>query len=107
MMPPDDGLVVPAGFVDSLFDVRGRMAVVTGAGSGLGAAISIGYAQAGVTVVLADLNDEAAGATATTIAEQGGLAHVRHLDVTSKAEVDALAEAVIDEFGRVDILVNS
>lgn len=103
----DDGLAIPAGFVGTLFDLRGRVAVVTGAGSGLGAAISIGYAQAGVTVVVADLDNAGASATAATIAEQGGVAHARHLDVTSKAEVDALADAVIDEFGRVDILVNS
>ncbi len=107
MTLPDDALAIPAGYVDSLFDLRGRVAVVTGAGSGLGAAIAIGYAQAGVAVVLADINEEAATATAATIAEQGGKGYARRLDVTSKADVDVLADAVVAEFGRVDILVNS
>jgi NAD(P)-dependent dehydrogenase (short-subunit alcohol dehydrogenase family) len=73
----------------------------------LGAAISIGYAQAGVTVVLADISEEGAERTADTIAEHGGTAVVRRLDVTSKEEVDALAEEVVAEHGHVDILVNS
>ena len=104
---PDDGLSIPADFVTTTFDLRGRVAAVTGAGSGLGAAIAIGFAQAGVTVVLLDINEEGAEATRATIEAQGGSAAVRHLDVTDKAAVDAAADWVIDTYGRVDILVNS
>jgi NAD(P)-dependent dehydrogenase (short-subunit alcohol dehydrogenase family) len=105
--PGDEELSIPIGYVGKLFDLAGRVAVVTGGGSGLGRAIAIGYAQAGVTVVLADVNDAGTAETATMIAEQGGIAHAHHLDVTSKAEVDALSERVVADHGRVDILVNS
>jgi len=107
MTEPSEGLTIPPDFVARMFDLRGRVAVVTGAASGLGAAISIGYGQAGARVILADIQEEGASTTATTILQQGGEAHVRPLDVTSKEDVDALADAVVEEFGRVDILVNS
>ena len=79
----------------SLFDLTGRVAVVTGAGSGLGAAMAIGYAQVGVDVVLADVNMEGAEKTRATIAEQGGKAEVAQLDVTDRAACFALAEQVV------------
>ncbi len=104
---PDDGLTIPPDFVTTIMDLRGRVAAVTGAGSGLGAAIAIGFAQAGVTVALLDINDEGAEATRATIEAQGGSASVRHLDVTDRAAVDAAADWVTDTYSRVDILVNS
>jgi NAD(P)-dependent dehydrogenase (short-subunit alcohol dehydrogenase family) len=105
--PVDDGLAIPADYVSGLFDLRGRVAFVTGGGSGLGRAISIGYAQAGVTVVCGDVNDEGAAETVRLIAEQGGRAQAMHLDVTRRPEVEACADAVVNEHGHVDILVNS
>lgn len=105
--PADDGLSIPVDFVASMFDLRGRVAVVTGGGSGLGEAISVGYAQAGVRVVIADVNDDGAAATKAAIDGQGGIATTVHLDVTDKAAVDAVADWVMATYGRVDILVNS
>lgn len=103
----DDGLTIPPGFVSSMFDLRDRVAVVTGGGSGLGEAIAIGYAQAGVRVVIADVNDDGAATTKAMIDAQGGTATTLHLDVTKKAAVDAAADHVVEMYGRVDILVNS
>lgn len=102
-----EDFAVPAGFADTLFDLKGRVAVVTGAGSGLGAAMAIGYAQVGVDVVLADVNLDGAEKTRATIAEQGGKAEVVKLDVTDRAACFALADEVAASRGRVDILVNS
>src|SRR6185503_2097882 len=98
---------VPAGYTRDLFDLKDRVAVVTGAGSGLGQAIAIGFAQVGVRVVLADVNVGGAEATLEIIKEQGGQASVAELDVTKRDQVFALADLVVRDHGRVDILVNS
>src|SRR6187200_1053496 len=70
--PQDDGLSIPSDYVANLFDLSGRVAVITGGGSGLGRAIAIGYAQAGVYIVAADVNDDGAAETARQIQAQGG-----------------------------------
>ena len=102
-----DELSVPAGYAANLFDLKGRVAVVTGGGSGLGAAMSIGLAQVGVEVVVADVNLPGAEATHATITEQNGKSVAALLDVTSRTAVVALADKVERDFGRVDILINS
>ena len=103
----DDGLSIPADYVANLFDLDGRVAVISGGGSGLGRAIGIGFAQAGVSVVFADINDEGTAESVQLVAEQGHTAQAAHLDVTGREDVEALADAVVAEHGRVDILVNS
>jgi NAD(P)-dependent dehydrogenase (short-subunit alcohol dehydrogenase family) len=106
-MPPDDDLSVPEGYARQLFDLSGRVAVVTGGGSGLGRAIAVGFAQVGVTVIVADVNRKGADETQATIAAEGGSAVAITLDVVKRDQAVAAAEAVRRDFGRVDILVNS
>jgi NAD(P)-dependent dehydrogenase (short-subunit alcohol dehydrogenase family) len=98
---------VPPGYVDTLFRLDGRVAAVTGGGSGLGAAMAKGLAQAGAALAIVDVDDAGAAQTVATIEAQGGTAVGMRCDVTSKAEVDALADRVVAELGRADVLVNS
>ena len=102
-----DETSVPLGYARDIFDLTGRVAVITGGGSGLGQPISIGYAQCGVTVVVADINEDGAAKTVATIAEQGGSAQALSLDVTKRSQCVDVANAVRREHGRIDVLVNS
>ena len=84
--------------------VQGKIAIITGAAKGLGAADARLLATEGATVVLADVDDVAGSALATEI---GTGAEYRHLDVRNEAEWRALIEGVVARHGRLDILVNN
>src|SRR5262249_17548095 len=103
----DDDLSVPPRYATQIFDLSGRVAVVTGGGSGLGAAIAVGLAQCGVAVIVADINRAGAEATAATIEAQGGRARAVVLDVTDRGRCLEGADEVRRGHGRGDILGNS
>lgn len=84
-----------------------RLALVTGAGQGNGAAIARGLAKAGARVIVTDIDASKASRTADDIQSSGARAWAFALDVTSKADCSALAERVEREIGRVDLLVNN
>jgi NAD(P)-dependent dehydrogenase (short-subunit alcohol dehydrogenase family) len=88
-------------------DLNGRVALVTGAASGIGNATAIALASAGAIVIATDQSLPGAKATAATIASAGGTVHARELDVTSEAAWEDTAQWVEQQFGRLDILVNS
>jgi NAD(P)-dependent dehydrogenase (short-subunit alcohol dehydrogenase family) len=98
---------VPDRFLDDLFRLDGLVALVTGGASGLGEAMAHGLAQAGATVAIADVNEEAARATAASVEGRGYALHPYAADITSKAAVDELVAAVVRDHGSVDVLVNS
>jgi pyridoxal 4-dehydrogenase len=81
--------------------LEGRVAIVTGAGQGIGRAIAEKLRDEGASVIVADKNSETAAKTA---AEIGGTAHVT--DVSDPDQVSALVAAAADQFGKIDILVN-
>lgn len=86
-----------------------KIAIVTGAGQGIGRAIARKLAAEGATVVVTDVNEATAKDTANAIggSATGGGAISIQTDVTSRDSVNAMAEAVLDRFGRIDILVNN
>ena len=84
-----------------------RVAVVTGAGGGIGAATARLFAQHGAHVVVADIDTNLAGRTADAITSSGGSAVAFVADVRDADQVAGLARAVLDRFGRVDVLINN
>ncbi len=89
-----------------IFNLSGRAAVVTGAGSGIGRAAAEVLAGAGASVVCGDLDEAGAEKTVATIVEGGGRAVAQGIDVARKVEVDALVDRAVQEFGRVDVMAN-
>ena len=87
--------------------LQGKIAVVTGAGSGFGAGIARYFAAEGGRVVLADLNGEAAEEVAAEIDRAGGAAIGLKADVTDRADVAKMMRAALDTYGRLDVLVNN
>jgi NAD(P)-dependent dehydrogenase (short-subunit alcohol dehydrogenase family) len=89
-----------------VFDLHQKVAVVTGAGSGIGAAIATLFGRQGARVIVLDRNDSA-DATVGTIRAAGGEALARRCDVSSADDVAGTFGAIAAEAGRLDILVNN
>jgi NAD(P)-dependent dehydrogenase (short-subunit alcohol dehydrogenase family) len=90
-----------------MFDLRDRIAVVTGAGSGIGAAIAALFGRQGAVVAVLDRDDAAAAATTEAIHTAGGRAASYRCDVSDDAGVEAVFRRLEEVHGRVDILVNN
>ena len=88
-------------------ELEGKVAIVTGAGSGIGRAIATRFAGAGARVVLVDIADESIDEVAQAIANEGAEAVAVHCDVTKQSDVVEHFQRVVDRFGALDVLVNS
>jgi gluconate 5-dehydrogenase len=90
-----------------LFDITGKVAIITGGGRGLGAALARGFAEAGAHVVIGDQDAQTAQASAAQIVERGGQASAAGCDITDPAAVQALIDLAQRQFGGLDVLVNN
>ncbi len=88
-------------------NLQGRIALVTGASQGIGRAIALELARQGATVALAARNESKLAEVAAEIASAGGQAAAFALDVASEDSIKAGAKAVLDKYGKVEILVNN
>ncbi|MBT3343881.1 MAG: SDR family oxidoreductase [Gemmatimonadetes bacterium] len=89
-----------------LFDLSGRVALVSGAAQGVGRAMSLAFAEVGADLLLADLNEEGARQTATEIEAMGRRAIVARCDVSDPEQIRAMFGTLDQEFGRIDVLAN-
>jgi 3-oxoacyl-[acyl-carrier protein] reductase len=88
-------------------ELDGKVAIVTGAGQGMGRAVAERLSAAGARLVVNDLDGDAAVRTARTITDRGGEADVQPGDVTSSEDVRSMVQGALDSFGGVHILVNN
>jgi 2-dehydro-3-deoxy-D-gluconate 5-dehydrogenase len=91
----------------SAFDLKGRVAVVTGGNGGIGLGMGRGLAEAGAAVVVAARNREKSLRAVAELRGLGGEAEAVEVDVADEGSVDALVKATVARFGRLDILVNN
>lgn len=88
-------------------DMTGKVALVTGAGSGIGRASALEFASRGASVMVADYHLEGAEETVRLLTAAGGRGAAVRVDVSDEASVKAMVKATVEAFGRVDYLVNN
>jgi NAD(P)-dependent dehydrogenase (short-subunit alcohol dehydrogenase family) len=88
-------------------ELEGQVAIITGAGRGIGRATALELAQMGAAIVIAELDSASAERTAAEVKSRGRRASVVPTDVTSLTDLRAMAERTRAEFGRIDILINN
>lgn len=93
--------------VNPLFDLSGKVAIVTGGNGGIGLGMAQGLAAAGATVVIAGRNHHKNSEAVAAVKSQGGQAHAVAVDVMQQASCEQMVQITLQAYGRVDILVNN
>ena len=93
--------------VTQLFDLSGQVAIVTGAGTGIGEGIALRLGEAGATVIIPDIDLAAAQRTANAMIAAGGKAHAMLADASSIGDAKKVCDTALERYGRLDILVNN
>jgi 3-oxoacyl-[acyl-carrier protein] reductase len=86
---------------------RGKVVVITGAGAGIGRATALRFAEDGARIAAWDVSDQAASQLESAIKWAGGEGHFQAVDVTSAGAVESAVAAVVERWGRIDILINN
>lgn len=89
------------------YRLQGKVALVTGAGGGIGRAAALAFARSGASVLVSDVNDEGGRETVALVEAQGGKAAFQHCDVSDGAQVKAMVAAAVDRFDRLDCAFNN
>lgn len=87
--------------------LQNKIAIITGAGSGIGRGIALAFVKEGAKVVVVDWSEESGKETVEQIFKVNGEAVFVKTDVSKAAEIDKMAKICLDKFGRIDILVNN
>ncbi len=94
-------------YLDELFNLKGRVAVITGGGGVLATAIGGGLSKAGFSIVFLDINEEAAKMAAQTVLDQGGDAIGLKTNVLDKQALEETCRLVLEKYNRIDLLLNA
>jgi NAD(P)-dependent dehydrogenase (short-subunit alcohol dehydrogenase family) len=94
-------------YLDNLFNLKGRVAVITGGGGVLASVIGGGLSMAGMSIVFLDINEDAAKEAAQRIVDEGGDALGLKTNVLEKSALEDTCRLVLDKYGKVDLLLNA
>ncbi len=93
--------------MDLKVNLHNKIAIITGAGGGIGRGMATSFSQNGATVIVNDLNEETGKSVVDEIREMSGKAEFIKADVSNREEVQKMIDQVVEEFGKVDILINN